>query len=1589
MSIAALIDQLTAQGLQLWFEGERLRFRGPRDVLTDAHRQRLRAERESVLAELRARAAASSHALALDRRVYSTEEGHRVWCFAARATADVDAAALRQALQAIVDRHEALRLRVDDSGGEPVLRVHGWQAATLEFDEGPLADAVLQARLADAVRAVTDPAGLPWHLSIHRCLAGRQVMLFAISGQICDRISLCRLIDELRQFYAEAIGAPCVLPGRVEVSFSDWFAEVPPAARVAVDSGAAAMADLAGQRQIVMQLAPGLGEALSRFADERNCPTEAVLLAAWLEAWQRSGRAPAPGWLFARDDAGGRKVRTVGPLTVARFCEGKRGATGLAAAAEHIATTWRSGDRRSVECCGGDWSIETYELDGVSSEIDDFLRHDGSRNQLGFGSLELEAWPLPPTETGPAIRLQLRRRGREIDCLCMADRTACTEESLRQLCDSLHEVLIRDVAAAEVPSLSVEPIATPSSLSLDALLSQLRRLGVQLSVDGGRLRVNAPKGVLDDALKAELSRCKEGIVAALAGSDPGRCDEAIPAVERSGLLPLSHQQQRLWFLRQMEPDNAAYNIPFAIRMGGRLDEDALERSLAALIRRHESLRTRFVAVEGEPACAIEAQVPFELKRIDLSHLAQLQREDASRRAVREFVAMPFSIGRAPLLRAALIHLDVSDHLFCVVIDHLVADGLSMGIFVGEFRTLYAEYATGEPAVLAPLAVQYADYAQWQRRELDGGALSAQLDFWKGQLAGLPSALQLPTDRPRPPVQTYRGARLIHTLPAGLGERLRTFGRSVGATQFMVLLAAFQVLLHRYSGMSDIPVGTSVANRNHDAIEGVIGFFANNIVLRGDLEGRPTVLELLRRVRQRCLDAMSHDEVPFDLLVDALGTRREIDHAPLFQVMFMVLNMEAPRLDLPGLACEALDLGSDWSRFDLSVDVFDMPDGMKVAFEFNTDLFDRTTIERMMRHFRVLLDGLIARPDSRIDELPLLAEDELRQMLVDWNRTAAPYADGVTVHGLFEAQAARTPDAIALEFEQATLSYAELNRRANQLAHRLRRMGVGMESLVGVWLERSIEMVVALLGALKAGAAYVPLDPAFPQERLAYMAEDATLAVVLTQRRLATAVGAGALPVLCLDDANLEDETDCNPTPFVTGLNLAYVIYTSGSTGQPKGVQLEHRGLVNFLRSMQREPGIGPADRMVAVTTLSFDIAGLEIFGPLTAGATAVLASRATALDGLLLAELLERSEATLLQATPATWRLLLDSGWRGRPTMRMLCGGEALPRDLAERLLPLGKELWNLYGPTETTIWSTLTRVTDTTRPITIGRPIANTEVYVIEPSGLPAPVGVAGELCIGGDGLARGYRNREDLTAASFMEIELPLVGVRRVYRTGDLARYLADGRIEFIGRRDHQVKIRGFRIELGEVESVLAKVAGVRECVVQVREDRPGDQRLIGYVVASPHAGFDADAARAGLRRMLPEYMVPNLFVMLETLPLTPNGKVDRKALPAPSFPGAEARPDVLMTPLEARIAGLWRQVLGTDWVGLHDNFFELGGHSLLLVKLQAALKREFGGELPLVELFQRTTVAAQAERYAAPMAADDAIKRAQARAARQLHG
>ncbi len=1057
----------------------------------------------------------------------------------------------------------------------------------------------------------------------------------------------------------------------------------------------------------------------------------------------------------------------------------------------------------------------------------------------------------------------------------------------------------------------------------------------------------------------------------------------IPPRNNPRAYPLSTGQQRLWFLDQLE-GGIHYNDHFHLRLTGPLQVPVLERVLAEILSRHEVMRARFENLEGEPVQQITPPQPLTLSVVNLRELPAPQRlEEAMRLAVAE-ARVPFDLERGPTWRFQLLALADDDHILLITAHHIAIDGWSRGVFLRELNALYEAFAAGRPSPLPPLPIQYADFAAWQNDWLKSEEMARQLEYWKKQIRGAPALLELPTDRPRPAIQSFRGARHFFTLPKPLRDALQQLSRQEGGTLFMGLLAAFQALLQRYTGQEDFVVGSPIAGRNHAELEGLIGYFLNLLALRADLTGDPTFRQLLGRVRDTVLGAFGRQELPLEELVEALQPERTQSYNPLFQVMFVLQNAPIPPVPGAGLSARHLDLDNGTSKFDLTFSLMESEDGLTCWMEYATDLFDAGTIAQMAGHYQVLLEGLVAAPDKPLSQTPLLTPAERQQVVVEWNRTEMAYPKERCIHELFEAQAERTPEAVALEFGEQRLTYRELNHRANQLAHYLQRRGVGPETLVGICLERSPEMLVGLLGIMKAGGAYVPLDPYFPPERLEFMLEDARLPLVLTQLNLLhifqelqpvelpetgpqtpEPTHPAATAWACIDAGIEGIDLECTDNPVRTGTaeNLAYVLYTSGSTGRPKGVQIPHRAAVNFLSAMREQPGITAQDTLLAVTTLSFDIAGLELLLPLTVGARVVIAPLETARDGKLLAQLLARSNATLMQATPAGWRMLLDANWPGQPGLKALCGGEAWNQELAQALLGRCHSLWNMYGPTETTIWSAVAKV-EPDEPVLVGTPIANTQFYVLDSHLEPVAVGVPGELHIGGDGLARGYLNRPTLTAEKFVPSPFATRPGARLYKTGDLVRHRPDGRIEFLGRIDHQVKLRGFRIELGEIEAVLGQHEAVQDCVVLAREDTPGDRRLVAYVV--PREGtVSVPELRRHLKAKLPDYMVPGEYVLLERLPRTPNGKLDRRALPAPERTRARTEEDFVapQTPAEQELARIWTEVLGTDKIGRNDDFFALGGHSLLITKVISRIRKRFEVELPVRTFFESPTVAAVA--------------------------
>ncbi|NPC76705.1 non-ribosomal peptide synthase/polyketide synthase, partial [Pyxidicoccus fallax] len=1039
--------------------------------------------------------------------------------------------------------------------------------------------------------------------------------------------------------------------------------------------------------------------------------------------------------------------------------------------------------------------------------------------------------------------------------------------------------------------------------------------------------------------------------------------------------PVSFAQERMWFQERLNPGSAALNSPTAVRLSGELDGDALRRALQELVQRHEALRTTFVEQDARVLQHIVPSLDVALPVLDVTG------EPEAWSRLHADARQPFDLEKGPLLRAVLYRWEAREHLLLLNVHHIVSDGWTMGVLVKELGALYPALAAGRPSPLPPLPMQYADFAGWQRDALKGETLDAQLGWWRQRLDAN-AVLELPTDKPRPAVAGTDGARLTVVLPPALLQSLKDLARREGRTLFTVLMSAYAALLSRYSRQDDVVVGTPVAGRNRSELEGLVGLFVNTLALRTDLSGDPGFVELMGRVHDVALGAFAHQDVPFEKLVEALQPERKLSTSPLFQVMFTLQNAPLPPLDVPGLRLEARPVDSGTAQVDLMLLATELPEGLRVAAVYRTDLFEAPTVTRLLGHFQRLLEAIAAHPERRLSQLPLMDATERQRVLVGWNDTAADLPRDVCLHQLFERQAALTPDAVALEFEGQCLTYAQLDARANQLAHHLRALGAGPESLVGVCLERSLEMVVALMGVLKSGAAYVPLDPAYPRERLAWMLEDAAAPVLLTQERLRDVLPPHSARVLCLDTqwAAVEARPATRPALLAGPESLAYVIFTSGSTGRPKGAMNAHLGVVNRLLWMQREYGLTADDTVLQKTPFSFDVSVWEFFWPLLTGARLVLARPGGHQDPAYLVKLMAERRVTTAHFVPSMLRAFVEEpGLEGLADLRrVVCSGEALPGDLvlkAQARLPAAA-VHNLYGPTEAAVDVTYWECPrgQPLRSVPIGRPVANTRIYIVDAAGQPTPTGVTGELYIGGVQVGRGYWRRPQLTAERFVPDPFSDTPGARMYRTGDLARWLPDGTVEYLGRADFQVKLRGFRIELGEIESALRALPGVADTVVVVREDGAAGARLVAYVVAAPGASLDVAALATALGERLPAFMVPSAFVVLPALPLSPSGKVDRKALPAPEQ-GETSREYVApRTPTEELVAALFAQVLGVERVGARDSFFELGGHSLLATRVVSRVRASFGVEVALRELFQAPTVTALAARIDAAVSAGE---------------
>jgi amino acid adenylation domain-containing protein len=1082
---------------------------------------------------------------------------------------------------------------------------------------------------------------------------------------------------------------------------------------------------------------------------------------------------------------------------------------------------------------------------------------------------------------------------------------------------------------------------------------------------------------LADYLDKHLAPDANESKSAQAVAQPNSAIQSDSSAAEATPLPLTAGQLELWLGTQWGKEaSSAMNHSFSIHLRGSLNMEALRETIQEIVNRHDAFRITFLPNSSSQCVqsVLKIQTPFN----DFSSLQENERSLKLQEVEKENSDKPFDLVNGPLLRTGIIKLSNNHHVLLLASHHLIMDGWSLSVVFHELKTIYSAKVRGsQPQLEVPM--QFSEFVQWETSAEYKATAATSEAYWLSQFENPPASVELPTDRQRPPVKTYAASHISLAFDPGLYQALKQACAREGCTMFAYLFASFNTWLHRLSGQADLVVGVPAAGQvtvsdKNPGYRSLIGHCVNLLPIRSQCSGEMSFKDYLKEVKRLLLDAHDHQQFTFANLVSKLNLPRDASRMPLVSVTFN-LNRATAGFQMHGLESEIVSLPKGYNIFDITLDVIDSDKDITIDCRFNTDLFDSQTLQSWLSHWQTLLAATAADGAQQISSIPLLNEADRTRILKEWNNTIMEYPQEC-VQQLVETRAAQTPDVVAVVFENQHLTYSQLNKRANRLAHHLVKLGVGPDTLVGLCVERSLEMVIGLLGILKAGGAYLPLDPNYPKERIAFILQDAKAAVLLTQQSLLnelpkavhSAEGASRLKnptVICLDSnlSAIPERNEENPVRTVTQDNLAYVLYTSGSTGQPKGVQIPHRALVNFLTSTKHEPGMNPSDVLLAVTTLSFDIAGLELWLPLTVGAKVVIAKADTAMDGKRLARQIAQCGATVMQATPVTWRMLLEAGWSGSPNLKILCGGEAWSEDLVKQLLPKCASLWNMYGPTETTIWSAVDLIDSPVTPV-IGRPMGNTQFYVLDHQLQPVPIGVPGELYIGGDGLARGYHNREKLTSEKFISDPFSSVPKARVYKTGDLVRYRHNGKIEFLSRIDNQVKIRGYRIELGEIETILRQHPEIRDCVLSARDGGNGEKRLVGYVVLKQSSSATIGEIRSFLKERLPDYMVPSAFVTLDALPLTPNGKVDRKALPEP---GEASEPANFMAPSTATqvaLAEIWREVLKVKQVGIHDNFFELGGDSLTATQLMARLMQQVDIEITMLDIFESPTVAAMGE-------------------------
>lgn len=1112
-----------------------------------------------------------------------------------------------------------------------------------------------------------------------------------------------------------------------------------------------------------------------------------------------------------------------------------------------------------------------------------------------------------------------------------------------------------------------------AEITIPSLLEEARRLGIELYVEGERLHYRAPQGALNENLRTQITRHKEELLSFLSkGTGSFSPAPMITRRQKNGdeRIILSFGQERLWFLYQMDPANPFYNLNTAARLMGVLDIDALERSINEIINRHEILRTRYQVIDGQPFGVVDSALKLTIKVRDLLSLSEPDREPEAFKISAEYFQHPFDLGQGPLIRASVLKLGERNYLLLLSMHHIIFDGWSIGILFRELTTLYESYSARKLASLSELPLQYSDFAYWQRQWFQGEELKNHLAFWKNYLSGANTILDLHTDRPRPPVQSFRGARQSFRIPSGVVESIKSLAQHERATLFAALLSAFQTVLYRHTNQEDITVGTPVANRNKVEIENLIGFFVNTVAIRVDLSGNPTFRQLLGRVRETILEVQTHQEIPLERVVEEVQPKRELNRAPLFQVMFVLQNAPLPQLKLADLTLVPMEIDNGTAKFDLTLYMRETGQELTGSLAYNTDLFESASIARMIACFQTLVKSVATDADQQISKLELLAATQRRQLITEYNQTDEAYLCDRFIHQLFEAEAEVSPDALALVYENQNLTYGELNKKANQLAHYLKSMGIGPEVPVGICMEPCIDTIIGMLGIIKSGGAYVPIDTSFPKERVDFILDDVRAPVLLTRQTLVEKFSECKAQVINVDAdwQTITEYGEENPYSYVEPGNLIYIIYTSGSTGTPKGVAIEHRQVLNYIYAIRQRLQFPFPASYATVSSIAADLGNTCVFPSLSFGGSLHIISPDRASDPNALAEYFQEHDIDCLKIVPSHLSALLTSARSEQviPRKRLILGGESSSWNLIQRLRSLAPHclIFNHYGPTESTVGVLTCKVedqlSDESATVPIGQPIGNMKVYLLDTYLEPAPIGIPGEIHISGLGLARGYFNRPELAAEKFIPNPFSREPGARLYRTGDIARYGPSGNIEFLGRVDDQVKIHGFRIELGDIKAILDQHPSIRESLVMTYEAL-GAKAVAAYIVFNDDAKVVIADLRDYMKKRLPEYMIPSAFVTLDLLPRLPNGKINRKALPPPDKTALEVKTIYKppASPVEKEMAEIWTRLLGVKQIGTRDGFFDLGGHSLLATQLVARVYDVFQVSIPLRSIFEKPTI------------------------------